>query len=101
MDEKYKTGSGQVCAVRDCTNSRKKLFVWDKTECDVHGSLHEECKCKRPFTLHKAPKDEELRRLWVKALNRKEVPKHICICSEHFIDNKPTPRNPTPKLVRL
>ena len=35
---------------------------------------------------------------WIKALNRKELPKKVFVCSEHFIDGKPTDRNPYPKL---
>jgi hypothetical protein len=99
MANKYKTGSGEFCAVKYCSNSRKRLFVWDNSECDEHvGILHKDCACLRPFKLHKCPKDEEKRREWIKALNRKELPKNIRVCSEHFIDGKPTPRNPAPKL---
>ncbi len=99
MADKYKTGSGEICAVKYCSNSRKILFLRDNSECGEHVAiLHKDCACIRPFRLHKFPKNEEKRREWIKALNRKELPKHICVCSEHFKDGKPTPRNPTPKL---
>ncbi|CAC5426243.1 unnamed protein product [Mytilus coruscus] len=35
---------------------------------------------------------------WIKALNRKDRPKNVYVCSEHFIDDKPSDRNPSPKL---
>jgi hypothetical protein len=99
MTDRYKTGSGQICSVKYCSNSRKRLFLWNNSECDEHvGILHKDCACIKPFCLHKCPKNEEIRREWIKALNRKELPKYIIVCSEHFIDGKPTQRNPSPKL---
>lgn len=99
MDGKYKTGSGEMCAVKSCSNSRKSLYKWDNSKCDEHdGILKKDCACIRPFKLHYLPKNPEIRRAWISALNRKDPPKNIVICSNHFIDGKPTPQNPVPQL---
>ena len=29
--DKYKTGSGRSCSVKNCSNNAKKLYVWDNT----------------------------------------------------------------------
>jgi hypothetical protein len=44
------------------------------------------------------PSKECIRLEWNKVLIRKELPKKVFVCSEHFIDGKPTDRNPYPKL---
>ena len=60
MANKYKTGSGEFCSVNYCSNSRKRLFLWNNSECDEHvGILHMDCACLRPFKLHKCPKTED------------------------------------------
>ena len=44
------------------------------------------------------PSDELTKLEWIKAINRKTLPKHVYVCSEHFLDGSPTKRNPFPKL---
>ncbi len=47
MANKYKTGSGEFCAVKYCSNSRKRLFLWDNSEYGEHiEMLHKDCACK-------------------------------------------------------
>ena len=96
---KYKGGGGESCAVKFCTNSRKKLYLWDNDEYEEHkGLLHKDCPCLRPYKLHVLPKAEDLQRQWKACLNRKNPPKYIRVCSAHFIDGRPTMQNPIPKL---
>ena len=66
--------------------------------CELHGQIHDQCPCLIPYRLHVMPSKESIRLEWIKALNRKELPKKVFVCSEHFIDGKPTDRNPYPKL---
>ena len=101
---KYSKGGGTQCSVHGCHNSRQKLYKWDQTTCEIHKVLHEDCACARPYSLHKLPtrtgvEGEELRRQWIKALNRKDPPKNIFICSIHFKDGKPTEQNPVPNIM--
>ena len=35
---------------------------------------------------------------WQKAINRDQLPKTVFVCLLHFIDGRPTERNPTPQL---
>ncbi|CAC5380854.1 unnamed protein product [Mytilus coruscus] len=44
------------------------------------------------------PANETKRLQWIKALNRKTLPKHVFVCSDHFLDGAPTEQNPFPKL---
>lgn len=66
--------------------------------CELHGEMHDHCPCLIPYRLHVMPSKELIRLEWIKALNRKDLPKNVYVCSEHFIDGKPTDRNPSPKL---
>ena len=54
------------------------------------------------ISFHKLPANLERRRAWIHAVEkgRKDfvVPKHFKVCSNHFIDGKPTPNNPDPTL---
>lgn len=114
------------CVVFGCSNSYRKIKKWKETVCTEHGILHRDCACLRPFKLYEFPSNSALAREWVAALNRKDfkprkssavfvlqsvrrnVPAEyfkihslffpIKICSDHFIDKKPTERNPTPQL---
>ena len=60
--------------------------------CELHGQIHDQCPCLIPYRLHVMPSKESIRLEWIKALNRKELPKKVFVCSEHFIDGKPTDR---------
>ena len=97
-EDKYKTSGGNSCAVHACSNNRKKIILWKKSMCELHGQIHDQCPCLIPYRLHVMPSKESIRLEWIKALNRKELPKKVFVCSEHFIDGKPTDRNPYPKL---
>ncbi|XP_048753449.2 uncharacterized protein LOC125664649 [Ostrea edulis] len=35
---------------------------------------------------------------WQRALHRHDLPKNVLVCSTHFVDGRPTARNPTPSL---
>ena len=97
-EDKYKTSGGNSCAVHACSNNRKKIILWKKSMCELHGQIHDQCPCLIPYRLHVMPSKEYVRLEWIKALNGKELPKKVFVCSEHFIDGKPTDRNPYPKL---
>ncbi|CAG2222433.1 unnamed protein product [Mytilus edulis] len=97
-ENKYKTGGGNSCSVHGCSNNRKKITLWKKSMCELHGEMHDHCPCLIPYRLHVMPSKELIRLEWIKSLNRKDLPKNVYVCSEHFIDGKPTDRNPSPKL---
>ena len=68
----YKTSGGKQCVVIGCKNNQKKLYIWGQSECEIHaGQKREDCSCVQPFKLHCLPKDEERKRSWLKAINRK------------------------------
>ena len=48
-----------------------------------------------PYRLH------AMRLQWANTLNRKSLPKQVFACSEHFLDGKPTERNPIPVILFL
>ena len=95
---KYKKGGGSTCAVNGCTNNRRKLSIWKESICDIHNIVHDECDCLIPFKFHVMPSKTPAKLEWIKALNRQSLPKQVFVCSEHFIDGRPTDRNPYPKL---
>ena len=91
--------SGTTCAVRGCTYNRTKLIQWLKRECFEHKpKTKSECSCERLYSFHPLPKDDESNRIWRKNLNLKTPPKHLFVCSFHFVDKKPTVDNPYPTL---
>jgi hypothetical protein len=47
-----------------------------------------------PYRLHTMPSKESMRLQWANTLNRKSLSKQVFACSEHFLDGKPTERNP-------
>ena len=47
-----------------------------------------------PYRLHTMPSNESMRLQWANTLNRKSLSKQVFACSEHFLDGKPTERNP-------
>ncbi|VDH91083.1 Hypothetical predicted protein [Mytilus galloprovincialis] len=96
--ESYKKGGGNSCAVNSCTNNRRKLQMWKKSMCELHNELHNDCPCLIPYKFHLMPSDELTKLEWIKAINRKTLPKHVYVCSEHFLDGAPSKRNPFPKL---
>ncbi len=64
--------SGRTCAVLGCANSSNKLQLWKRTESEIHKpSLHEECPCLRPYSLHRFPghaEDQDVRQKWIKKI---------------------------------
>ncbi|XP_062616009.1 uncharacterized protein LOC134277703 [Saccostrea cucullata] len=95
----YKDGGGESCAVFNCFNNRKKIYLWKQSICKVHGDiLHKDCPCIVPYSLHKMPKAEPEKLQWQRALHRNDLPKNVFVCSTHFIDGRPTARNPIPSL---
>lgn len=98
ITEKYQKGGGTSCAVNGCSNNRRKLNLWKESNCELHGQLHKECACLIPYKFHIMPSEGPIRLEWIKAINRKKLPKNVFVCSEHFLDGMPTDRNPFPKL---
>ncbi|XP_062609298.1 uncharacterized protein LOC134271054 [Saccostrea cucullata] len=95
----YKDGGGESCAVFNCFNNRKKIYLWKQSICKNHGDiLHKDCPCIVPYSLHKMPKAEPEKLQWQRALHRNDLPKNVFVCSTHFIDGRPTARNPIPSL---
>uniref|UniRef100_A0A672M5F3 THAP-type domain-containing protein n=1 Tax=Sinocyclocheilus grahami TaxID=75366 RepID=A0A672M5F3_SINGR len=91
--------SGKFCAVKGCHNSYRKLKMFLDQECYEHKpTIRAECKCPRPFKLHKMPSDDEGKRQWLAALNLKCPPRNIHVCSFHFVDRQPSTENPYPEL---
>ena len=70
--------------------------------------IHEECPCQQPFTLHTFPSvllNSDKRREWIRLMNRTTVKntawclgKSDVVCSDHFVDKRPTLENPNPVL---
>ncbi|KAF7650772.1 hypothetical protein LDENG_00120980 [Lucifuga dentata] len=91
--------SGTTCAVRGCTYNQAKLNEWLKLECFEHKpKTKSDCSCRRWYSFHRIPKDDESKRNWLKNLNLKKPPKTLYVCSFHFVDKKPTQDNPYPTL---
>jgi len=100
-----------LCAVVGCHNSYYNLERWKQKYCDTHGSKMGigNCTCLPPFQLFPFPterKDPEGRKIWIKYVSKKDTgtgkiwfPKeHSRICSDHFVDGKPTIEHPYPSL---
>ena len=69
----YSSGSGKNCAIVNCGNNYWKLSRWKKSICDIHS-------CKEDQVMET-----------IISLN-------FQVCSIHFVDGKPTKRNPVPQL---
>ena len=111
---------GVMCAVIGCSNSHRKLKVWNDTLCATH-KCHQgrgTCTCPAPYQMLAFPKVESVKLEWEKLVNRTEnmtrtvkYHSHVVvhkrgerwaaspydrICSKHFVDGRPTPENPYP-----
>ena len=97
------------CAMPQCTNSWYTLEQWMSNVCQVHGINFGTgcCICPPPFKLIPFPterRDPVARRVWINTVNRKSGGKNWIpnensrLCSTHFVDGEPTPRNPYPTL---
>ena len=91
IEVKYKKSGENSCAVNGCN-----LNEWKQTFCELHKQKHEDSYCVIPYRLHTMPSKESIRLRWANALNRKSLPKQVFVCSEHYLDGKPTERNPIP-----
>ncbi|GAB6025320.1 hypothetical protein CHUAL_014022 [Chamberlinius hualienensis] len=91
---------GLQCSVFGCSNSYAKLSKWKNELCEIHKEKHEDCPCLVPYSLHRFPKNEELKSQWIAALQRKDFKPGTSarVCSLHFSDGRPTLDNPTPIL---
>jgi len=67
----YRTG-GKQCVVVGCTNNQKKIYDWKNSLCESHNVENKDCSCQPPYRFHCIPVDDEKRRMWIKALNRKD-----------------------------
>ncbi|KAJ8029742.1 hypothetical protein HOLleu_29214 [Holothuria leucospilota] len=96
------------CAVRKCSNGLRQLNKWREQDCSIHGSKYGRCICHQPFYLFGFPseaRDANARKEWIKLVNRRDKNGDVWqpkaqdrVCSEHFIDKEPTPKNPYPTL---
>lgn len=98
----YKGSSGHHCAVVGCRNNQRKRSRLLRAFCGEHDTRRESCRC-GIFSLHRFPaasRNPELRLQWIAAVNRKdyEPSEHARVCSEHFLDRKPSKQNPVPVL---
>ena len=99
--------SNRVCAIATCRNNGYKLRKFEKSFCDTHQCLKKQCSCPKPFKLFPFPtelKDPEGRLKWAQLVRRKNgnkiwIPKEDArLCSEHFVDGKPSEQNPYPSI---
>lgn len=95
----YKGSSGHHCVVVGCQNNQRKRNRLLRDVCEKHDAFRESCRC-GIYKLHRFPRNAELRRQWIAAVNRKDYnpSAHARVCSEHFVDRKPSLRNPVPML---
>uniref|UniRef100_A0A131YED3 THAP-type domain-containing protein n=1 Tax=Rhipicephalus appendiculatus TaxID=34631 RepID=A0A131YED3_RHIAP len=69
----YKKSSGHHCAVFGCENNQRNRKISLSTVCEDDNTTWESCRC-GVFRLHRFPsatKNDELRRQWIIAINRK------------------------------
>lgn len=97
------------CCVFGCTNSDYQLLNWAGSH-DCAKQTIDECDCKPPFELFAFPGEKTNpvgRGQWTKLVNRKDSEnvkkvwkpnKSSRVCSNHFVDLKPTEENPYPAL---
>ena len=97
------------CAVVGCRNNSYQLKLWKKKLCEVHDKvLKGECGCWPSYRLFCFPSNNrylEQRDRWARNMKRMEKNKSTWIpkpsdrvCSDHFLDEEPTEKNPDPTL---
>ncbi|XP_076321031.1 uncharacterized protein LOC143230776 isoform X2 [Tachypleus tridentatus] len=100
------------CYAVGCTNGDYKLLKWKQKMCEVHKVYYDSplCSCSPPFILFTFPmekKNPDGRKLWIKALcratskqnpNYMELKRDHRVCSDHFVDGKPSDAHPYPEL---
>ena len=98
----------RICAFNHCSNSTYTLNRWSKKTCKQHKIIHTQCGCKIPFALFPFPtekKNLDARMVCAGDVNRADATtgrnwkpgEYDRICSDHFVDGKPTTANPYPK----
>ncbi|KAM7296420.1 uncharacterized protein ISCGN_021579 [Ixodes scapularis] len=89
--------SGVHCAVFGCSNNHRKRNNQRQQLCAAH--LQTPCEC-GIVKFHRVPKDPELKRKWLSALNRKDFKptEHTRVCSAHFVTGKKTGEDIVPQL---
>ncbi|CAN7943595.1 unnamed protein product [Ixodes hexagonus] len=89
--------SGVHCAVFGCSNNHRKRNNQRQQLCAAH--LQTPCECGK-VKFHRVPKDPELKRKWLSALNRKDFTptEHTRVCSAHFVTGKKTGEDIVPQL---
>lgn len=103
--------SKRHCNVVGCGNNGIKLNKWKERDCEIHGCKYGggKCVCDPPFVLYTFPTnlgDPLGRKRWASALKRKNAktgkdwqPNYDSrVCSDHFIESKPTSNSPYPTL---
>ena len=68
-----------------------------------HGNAKED------ITMHALPKDGTVRKIWVQQIlkgrkdlkSEKDIPNNCFVCSNHFLDGRPTKSNPSPSLLTV
>ena len=66
-----------------------------------HGNAKED------ITMHALPKDGTVRKIWVQQIlkgrndlkSEKDIPNNCFVCSNHFLDGRPTKSNPSRSLL--
>ncbi len=97
------------CAVYGCRNSKYRLKLWEKNNCEKHaGEMKKNCCCPPPFRLFKFPslqRNFDSRKEWIRLLNRTTTRNENwkpgqsdMVCFKHFVDGIPTGDNPYPTL---
>lgn len=107
-----------------CHNGTYHLRQWQKKKCEMHNSSNGrgQCLCPPPFVLFPFPSENNMdkRNIWVANVGRVETVDRVLkspggpihrkkndrwqpssydrICSDHFVDGKPTDLNPYPVL---
>lgn len=91
--------NGKFCVVFGCRNCQKKVRLWKSEFCEIHlDMLHSDCPCPNPLRFFAFPKNETVKKDWIKAVNRFDFKpsNYSVVCSAHFVDGKPTPAHPVP-----
>ena len=84
-------GKDDRCVMGSCNNDKRYPERFIKHS-NVSGAL----------IMQKLPVDNDLRSVWIHNIRKGRmeftVPKNCFVCSNHFVDGKPTKENPSPTL---
>ncbi|XP_077863548.1 uncharacterized protein LOC144347594 [Saccoglossus kowalevskii] len=99
-----------TCAVIGCTNNTHRIRAWKRQHCEKHGCNYGmgRCICDPPFQLYTFPSKEKCPDTWtswINCINQNDTSRQTWtpnlysrVCSDHFVDSKPTEANPNPTL---